>query len=503
MDPPEIQYVDREGSALAYQVVGDGDLDVVWFFEFNLHLDLMWTDPHVHYLMERGSTFARTTYFQRRGLGLSDPVDRVPTLDEQVSDLLAVMDEVGIQRATLVGMASTCAAVSVLAARAPERVTGLVLVQPLGESLLDTDRPPFGWDPEEVERFVTGWRAAAETWGSGNSTGIWDPAVDSPYNRRLMALLERCSAPPSTARTHLEWTFRLDFTQVLPSIQCPTRVLLVPDSPVPRRSARHVADLIPHGRFHLLPPAPPGASLGEAWTPVLDHVEEIATGVHRPTDADRFLAAVLFTDIVGSTEVLARIGDSKYTALLAAHEREVRDEVEQGGGRVVKVTGDGTFSTFDGPVAAVRCAHRICGGAGSLGIEVRAGVHVGPVERAGPEITGMTVHAGARIGAAAGPGEVLVSRAVRDLVAGSGLSFVDRDLHELKGVPGRWSLYALDDTILPTPLLERNHPSPNMFDRSVLRLARRAPRLLRTVATVANAAQRRTSRRRGTATNLD
>ncbi|SDC48706.1 adenylate/guanylate cyclase domain-containing protein [Rhodococcus tukisamuensis] len=491
MDSPEVQYVDREGSALAYQVMGGGDLDVVWFFELNMHLDLLWTDPQIHYLMERGSTFGRTVHFQRRGLGLSDPVDHVPTLDEQVSDVLAVMDQVGIQRATLVGVASTCAALCLLAAREPERVTGLVLIQPFAESLVDADHPPSGWDPGEVARYVEGWRAAAETWGSGNSTALWDPAVDSPYNRRLMALLERCSAPPATARANLEWIFRLDYTQVLPSVQCPARVLLVPDSPVPRAAARHVADLIPHGRFHLLPPAPPGASLGEAWTPVLDHVEEVATGAHRPADADRFLAAVLFTDIVGSTEVLAHIGDSKYASLRATHEREVRDTVERAGGRVVNVTGDGTFSTFDGPVAAVRCARQICLGAHALGIEVRAGVHTGPVERAGPEITGMTVHTGARIRADAGPGEVLVSRAVRDLVVGSGLSFTDRGERQLKGIPGSWPLYALAGTDHPTRTVPRNPPSLGMIDRAVLRTAKRAPGLLRAALSVGNARQRR------------
>ncbi|SDC48788.1 adenylate/guanylate cyclase domain-containing protein [Rhodococcus tukisamuensis] len=509
MDPPGTRYVQRDGHALAYQVVGESEQardstrrDVIWFFEVAQHLDLMWTDPHINYLLERGTTFARTTFLQRRGVGLSDPIDHVPTLEEQADDVAAVMDEVGIRHATMVGVTSTCGALCMLAARSPDRVRGLVLIQPFAESLLGTNRMPVGWDEASRARYIAGWRGAGNEWGTGASLARWDPAVDTPHNRRLMALSERCSATPATARAHFEWVFRLDYSRALPSVQCPARVLLAPASLVPRGAARHVADLIPHGRFHLLPPAPPGSSIGEAWMPVLEHVEEAATGMHRPADADRFLASLLFTDVVHSTETLALIGDVAYRDLRAAYERQVRVEVDRAGGRLVNVSGDGTFSVFDGPAAALRCAERICRSATALGIAVRAGVHTGEVEHTGLELTGMTVHVGARIGAAARPGEVLASRAVRDLVVGSGLSFVDRGLHELRGVPGRWSLYALDGEPETLPLA-RKRPTPNMIDRTVLGMARRTPRLLRTVATVANAAQRRTPRRGGTATGLD
>ncbi|MFF0818572.1 adenylate/guanylate cyclase domain-containing protein [Rhodococcus sp. NPDC003318] len=493
MDPPVTRYVERDGHALAYQVVGDGDADVVWFFEINMHLDLMWTDPQIHYLMERGNTFARTAFFQRRGVGLSDPVDHLPTLEEQADDVVAVMDTTGMSRATIVGVASAAGPVALVAAKCPERVAGLVLIQPFAERLITDDGTvPPGWDREHLERFVSGWRSAYRHWGSGESVPLWDPAVDSPFNRRVMAMLERCSATPATAQEQLENVMRIDYSEALPAIQCPARVLLVPRSPVSRGAAQRVADLIPHGTFHLLPTAPPGASLGEAWVPILEHVEEVTTGAHRPAAADRFLATVLFTDVVGSTETLARIGDLAYRELRATHERQVRAAVEAAGGRVLTVAGDGTFSVFDSAVAAVRCAHEICGQAHTLGVEVRAGVHTGEVQRSGPDLTGMTVHAGARIGAAAGAGEVLVSRAVRDLTAGSGLTFADHGTHTLKGVPGRWPLFALVDGAPRSPL-PRRRPRLSAVDRGILTVARRTPQLLRTAVRLGNARQRRSA----------
>ncbi|WP_027502739.1 adenylate/guanylate cyclase domain-containing protein [Rhodococcus sp. UNC363MFTsu5.1] len=499
MDPPGTRYVERDGHALAYQVVGEGGADVVLFLEIGLHPDLMWTDPHIHYLFERTATFSRTVYFQRHGLGLSDPVDHIPTLEQQADDVLAVMDAVGMQRATMVGIGSTCGPLVLLAARAPERVNGLLLQQPFIEGMLrDGPDIPHGWDPDALARYVEGWRKVYDNWGSGQIMSMWDPSQDSPFNRRLLALLERCSAPPATARAHLEWLLRIDCSDALPLVQCTTRVLHPAASSMPEAVSRYVTDSIPHATLHTLEAAAPGSSLGEAWIPIIDHIEEVATGVHRPVDAERYLASVLFTDIAGSTEMLARIGDGPYRDLRATHERQVRNEVELAGGRLVNVAGDGTLSVFDGPAAAVRCARIVCRQAEDLGLAVRAGVHTGEVEGIGAELTGMTVHVGARIGAAAGPGEVLVSRTVRDLVVGSGLSFVDRGTHILKGVPGRWHLYALAATDTPAEgepsSVSRKSLSLNVIDRAVLQTARRAPHVLRAAVGMANARQRRRSR---------
>ncbi|MFC4606184.1 adenylate/guanylate cyclase domain-containing protein [Rhodococcus kronopolitis] len=497
MDPPGTRYVQCEGRSLAYQVVGEGGADVVVFLEIGLHPDLMWTDPHIHYLFERAAAFGRIAYFQRLGLGLSDPIDQIPTLAQQADEVLAVMDTTGMQRATLVGVGGTCGAVAVLAARAPERVTGLVLLQPFIEGVLrEGGGMPRGWDAASRDRYVREWRAAYANWGSGQVLSAWDSSENSPFNRRIMALLERCSATPATARAYLEWLFRLDGSDALPSIQCTTRVLHPTASSMPPAVSRHVAEAIPHATLHLLPPMSPGSSLGEAWVPILDHIEQVATGATRPVNANRYLASVLFTDVVGSTEMLARIGDGPYRDLRAAHERQVRDAVERAGGRLVSVAGDGTLSVFEGPAAAVRCARTVCRQAAELGLGVRAGVHAGEVEGIGPDLTGLTVHIGARIGGVAGPGEVLVSRAVRDLAVGSGLSFVERGEPALKGVPGRWPLYALSDSEPAPTVLPRKLPRLSMIDRAVLRTAKRAPGLLRAALSLGNARQRRRTRQR-------
>ncbi|RVW08715.1 adenylate/guanylate cyclase domain-containing protein [Prescottella agglutinans] len=483
MDPPVTRYVQRAGRALAYQVVGDDGHDVVWFMEINLHLDLMWTDPHIHYLLERGSSYARTAFFQCRGLGMSDPVDHIPTIEEQADDIVAVMDELGMASATMSGVASTCAPLSLVAARSPERVAGLVLVQPFAEALVDSG-VPHGWTSTSRARFVDGWRAAFDAWGSGMSLAMWDPALDSPRNRRIMAMMERCSATPGTARAYLERSLRSDYSSMLPAIQAPTRVLLVPSGPVPENVARYVADRIPRGTFQWLPKTLRGSSLGESFTPAFDQLELAATGANRPVEADEFLATVLFTDLVGSTELLARIGDLAYRDVRAAHERQVHELVESAGGRVVNVVGDGTFSVFDGPIAAVRCADRIRAAVSGIGLMVRCGVHSGVVEHDGSDLTGMTVHIGARTCGVARAGEVLVSQAVRDLAQGSGLGFACRGVHTLRGVPGRWQLFAVgngdpDESDKPWPC--DGPPAPNLLDRMFLRVVRGTPGLARTV----------------------
>lgn len=498
MYPSGTRYVERDGHALAYQVVGEGgknSTDVVLFLEIGLHPDLMWTDPHIHYVFERAATFCRMVYFQRRGFGLSDPVDHVPTLEEQADDVLAVMNAVRIRRATLVGIGSTCGALALIAARAPDRVTGLVFQQPFVEGALREGVDlPRGWTVAARDHFVDGWRSVYDDWGAGGVIAMWDPTQDSPFNRRLMALLERCSATPATARAHLEWLFRIDYFDALASIQCPTRVLHSARSAVPLEASRQIAAAIPHGTLHVLPPSPPGTSMGEGWIPVLDHIEVVATGDRRPVDAERYLASLLFTDVAGSTETLARIGDGRYRDLRDTHERQVRNEVEQAGGRLVNVAGDGTLSVFEGPAAAVRCARRVCRLAAELGLRVRAGVHTGEIEGIGTELTGMTVHVGARIGATAGAGEVLVSRTVRDLVVGSGLAFIDRGEHDLKGVPGRWRLYALAEACDESRAVSRKPLSLTLIDRLILGTARRAPQLLRTAGRIATSHRNRRTR---------
>src|SRR5687768_10811259 len=285
MDPVPTQYIDRDGAALAYQVVGDGPADVVVHFELGQHLDLCWTDPDIHHIYERGATYARTVYFQRRGFGRSDRITYTPTVEQQASDVLAVMDAVGMRRATLVGILGSCGALALGAANAPERVKALIFVNPLAQGVQSSDEVD-GWTETEKAEFIDGYRLAFTNWGSGGLIHMWDPVQDTAYNRRLMALSERCSATPTDAKSYFEWRMHLDVRDVLKSVRVPTRVLRFPSSPIPEAAVRHVAEIMPGATYYALPPTPLGASIGEAFIPVADHIEEVATGTTHSADAD-------------------------------------------------------------------------------------------------------------------------------------------------------------------------------------------------------------------------
>lgn len=490
MDAPGARYLDRDGVLLAYQVVGTGSANVLWVGEAAQHFDLAWTDPDIHGLYERAASYSRSVYMQMRGLGLSEPISYWPTIEQQAADVLAVLDAAEMPRAVLVGSLTTCGGITFAAATAPERVEAVVLLKPMACGPLAPEACQHGWTEQTAKEYVAGWRAVMSRWGSGDTLRMWDPVLDTPYNRRLMALLERCSAKPAFAQKYLEAALTADYAAWLPAIQAPAYVLHPPTGREPEAVTRRAAELIPNAQFHVLPPTPPGASIGEAYIDIWRYVREVATGTpHRP-DADRFLGSVLFTDVVSSTELLARLGDARYRDLRDAHERQVRMRVEGHGGRLVNVTGDGTVSTFDGPTKAVRCAAEICRAAGELGLDVRAGVHTGELERTAHDVTGLSVHIGARICALAAPGEVLVSGTVRDLVAGSGLGFADRGVRELKGVPGRWPVHALVDTDAH-PVDHTLEPAARRpLDRAALRTARTAPGAMRAALRVGNAVQR-------------
>ena len=492
MDPVPTQYIDRDGAAVAYQVVGAGAVDVVFLAEIFQHLDLAWTDPDLHHDFEHAATYSRTAYFQRRGIGLSDQIAYTPTLEQQADDVLAIMDAVGMRSATLFGMVVGCSALAVVAAKAPERVDGLVLVDPVvqGPGLPGELN---GWTETERSRLITSLEHVVANWGSGGVVDL-DPVLATPFNRRLMALLERCSATPSTAKTHYEWAMALDVQDVFRAAQVPARVLHVPSYPVPEAAARYAADLLPAGTFQLLPPTPPGASLGQQLALIKEPLEEMATSGGQMRGSDRYLGTVLFTDVVASTELLERVGDKSYKQLRSDHERLVRLAVETEGGRLMTVTGDGTLSVFDGPSAAVTAAETICHEADEAGMAVRAGIHTGELERDAMNITGLTVHIGARVGAAAEPGQVLVSRTVHDLVAGSGLTFASKGEHELKGIPGRWELFAVAHAGEQPQDLPQEESMQKPMDKMVLQAARNTPGLMRAAVRLGNAIERRRSR---------
>jgi class 3 adenylate cyclase/pimeloyl-ACP methyl ester carboxylesterase len=492
VDPVPTRYVDRDGAALAYQVIGSGPNDAVCVIEINGHLDLIWTDPHCHAQIERVAKFSRTALMQRRGFGLSDPVPYVPTVEQQADDIVAVMDALGMRRATLMGMFTTSASTALVAARTPERVSNLLLIHPFATGALADTALEHGWPAVQTQGIVDTFYAMFDEWGSGGSLAVWDRGQDTGYNRRLMAMMERCSATPAAARAFCDWTVRVDYADIYKAVTVPTRILRIPLNIIPEPVVRDVAELVPHAEYVELPETVIGTALGEAWQPIFGHMLELVDANFAASDPDRFLGTVLFTDVVASTELLTRLGDSAYRELRERHERTVRLEVERHSGRLVSVTGDGTFSLFDGPSRAVQCADAICAAAESDGIGVRAGVHTGELERtAGNDVTGMTVHIGARVAASAGAGEVLVSRTVRDLTLGSGLVYDDSGVHQLKGVPGEWELYALSHAPAAPAATDADAPEPTLLDRAALRMAQRTPRLARRAVAAGNAWQRR------------
>ncbi len=493
MDPAPTQYIDRDGAALAYQVIGDGPVDIVHFYECFQHLDLQLTDPDINYNVERMARFSRTVYFQRRGFGLSDHVAYVPTIEQQADDVLAIMDAVGMRRAALVGWVGTCGPLALVAARSPDRVNSLNFMEPLVQGL-EASNHLDGWTNDERRRAVEGIHELADRWGSGGSLEILDPALDTAFNRRLMAVLERSSATPMAIRAYFDSLLRLDIQEVLVTVQAPTSVIHIPNALIPEAAIRQVAELIPRSTFRALPPTPAGSSIGQIALPATDILEEVLTGTAHSPDSDRSLGTVLFTDVVASTELLERVGDAAYRQLRVDHERSVRLAVETAGGRLMTVTGDGTFSVFDSPMKAVRCAEAICREAEVAGIAVRAGIHAGELEHEAMNVTGLTVHIGARVGAAAGAGEVMVSRTVRDLVAGSGLTFASRGEQELKGVSGTWELFAVAHADEQPGDLPHENSMQTPMDKLALQAARRTPALTRAALRLGNAIERRRAR---------
>jgi class 3 adenylate cyclase/pimeloyl-ACP methyl ester carboxylesterase len=493
MNPPETRYIDRDGSALAYQIVGDGPGEFLSCQDIVQHLDLMWTDPDFHSNMERVARHAKAVLVQRRGFGLSSSIDYVPTLEQQADDLLAVMDDAGLRRPVVMGFWETCGAAALLAARNPDRVGGLILFGAFA-GMIDADELPAGVTQEEIEHARSVLDSVAADYGTGKGLDVWDAGLINPTNTRLMALLERVSATPAEAAAMLHWLRTTDFSDVYAAVRVPTRVMAQGSGITPTAITKRVAELIPGATLHLFPGAEPGMSPGEAFIPPLQNALEMITGEPQSIAKERWLGAVLFTDLVGSTDLLAAVGDTQYQAIRARHERAVRVAVSEGGGRLVNTSGDGTLSVFEGPSDAVLAAERISREAEAEGVRVRAGVHAGEIQRDQQNVTGMTVHLGARVMAAAGPGEVYVSRTVRDLVAGSGLTLESRGEYELKGIPGAWELFAVTHAGDQAGTVAAGDSLETAVDRLAVRGAQRTPALSRALVRAAVALERRRSR---------
>jgi class 3 adenylate cyclase len=426
------RYAHSGDASIAYQVVGDGPIDLVVVNGPASHLEIAWEEPSTARAFTRLASFSRLVLFDRRGTGLSDPVIEPPTLEQQMDDLRAVLDHIGIERTALFG-ASDLGLCALYAATHPGSVTALVLssVAPRGSATIT---------PEVRERFL---EAVEDHWGDGTLMPLWAPSqVGNRAFEDWWARMQRSAVSPSVARQLIDMISQIDLRAVLPTIRVPTLVTHHSDDRYVRvELGREVASLIPGARFIEYPGTDTYGWLDDA---ALDDGEEFLTGSRGSGEADRVLATVLFTDIVGSTAHASRLGDGRWRSLLDEHNDLVRGRLTQWRGTEVKTIGDGFLATFDGPARAVRCAAEIVDHAESLGLSVRTGVHTGECERVGDDVAGIAVHIGARVMATAQGGEVLASSTVKDLVVGSGLRFADRGRHALKGVPDEWRLYALE-----------------------------------------------------------
>jgi class 3 adenylate cyclase len=438
---PRTQYARSGKVNIAYQVVGEGLLDLVFVPGWVSHLELAWDDPERASFLRRLASFSRLIIFDKRGTGLSDrvPDDQLPTLEERMDDLRAVMDAVGSQRAALFGFSEGGSMSMLFAATYPERTAALVTFHCFAKRVWSSDYP---WAPTPEAR-AKEYELVEREWGNLMDLSHYLPSKmnDAEFVRR-QATYFRHSASPSAAVALLRMNTQIDVRAVLPAISAPTLVMhRTGDCDVNIEEGRWLAARIPGARFAEFSGDDHMPWIGDQDS-ILDEVEEFLTGVRPIHDIDRVLATVLFTDIVGSTEHLARVGDKAWREMLDRHHAIARREFASFRGREINTAGDGFFATFDGPARGVRCAIGIQDAARRLGIAVRAGLHTGEVELHGDDVAGMAVHIGARVAALADAGETLVSSTLKDLVSGSGLRFQDRGTRVLKGIPGEWRLYA-------------------------------------------------------------
>lgn len=437
--PPQTRYARSGEVGIAYQEYGEGEMDLVLAFPFLSHLDLMWENPLLARFLRRLGAFARVLVFDRRGVGLSDPVGGAPTLEERMDDVRAVMDAAGSERAALLGMSEGATMCMLFAATYPERTSALVLWGAMARS---TAAPDYPWAPEREAVIEAQRELIAPTWGQGATIEIFSPSMAAePLAREFQARFERQAASPMRVRQLLEMFLDTDVREALPLIQAPTMVLhRRQDRAVSYHAARWLAEQIDGSEYVELEGEDHFPWVGDSDA-ALAPIEEFLTGVRPGPAPERVLATVLFTDIVDSTRLATELGDRRWRELLEDHQRLVRERLREFEGREVKTTGDGFLAVFDGPTRAAACARAIADEMPSLGLEVRAGLHTGEVELMGDDVGGIAVHVAARIAALAGPREVLASRTVRDLAVGSGVVFDPAGRHVLKGVPDEWEVY--------------------------------------------------------------
>ena len=441
---PKTQYTKTpDGTHIAYQVVGTGSIDLVYVPSWVSHIEWAWEDPTYAHFLRRLGSFSRLIWFDKRGTGLSDRATTLPILDQQMDDVTAVLDAVGSERAALFGHGDGGVLCTMQAASHPERVSALI-VAACAPRFVWADDYPWGMTPE-LMAFFEG--VIEEAWGEFDQSeyiSILAPStVDDSRFRAWFDTLTKLGASPSAALELLRIFALGDIRAVLPTVSVPTLVLQRTGDPlIEAAHGRYFADHVPGARYVEIPGRDYLINVGEVDR-MADEIQDFLTGVRGGSPAERILSTVMFTDIVGSTDRAVSLGDTKWRELLDAHDALIRRQLDRFRGQEVKTLGDGFMATFDGPARAIQCAASICSGVRGLGMEIRTGIHTGEVEVRGDDIGGIAVHLAKRIESLAAPGEVLVSRTVVDLVAGSVIEFEDRGEQELKGVRGSWRLYAV------------------------------------------------------------
>lgn len=448
MEIPETRYARSGDLNIAYQVSGDGPIDLVFVPGYVTHLELHWSIPSFTPFLEHLSSFARLIRFDKRGTGMSDGVSGAPTLEARMDDVRAVMDAVGSERAAFYGLSEGAAMSILFAATYPERVAALAVRSAFPRRMWAPDYP-WGRTEADYEREVAD---ALEVFGSRERAlaAIRRLGIFTDEEAGLFLQMMRFGTSPGALQALHRMNKEIDIRHVLPSVRVPTLILHgLEDTVVPIEVARYLAAQIPTSRIvelpgigHLALGGPTADPIGQEIQQFLEEVR--AAGGWEQTEPDRVLATVLFTDIVGSTTRAAELGDRAWRGLLEEHHRLIRRELVRFRGSELDVAGDGFFARFDGPARAVRCACAITEGMREIGLELRAGLHTGECELMDGKVGGIAVHIGARVAKEAQPGQVLVSSTVKDLVAGSGLRFLEQGTATLKGVPDEWRLYAVD-----------------------------------------------------------
>jgi pimeloyl-ACP methyl ester carboxylesterase len=437
MEPIRTRYAKNGDINVAYQVFGEGNVDLVMVPGFISHIENYWDEPNLARWLRKVGSFARVILFDKQGTGLSDRSSKVPGMDERMDDVRAVMDEVGVDQAALFGISEGGSLATLFAASHPERSKALILYGAFAQFK--------SWFPTQ-EALEGLFQYIDSAWGSGESMPMFTPSMtEDPAFKEWWGKFERLGASPGAAKKIMRLNSQIDITDILPSVKVPTLVIhRADDVTVNVQGGRLLAARIPNAKYVELPGVDHLPMVGENSDRILDEMAQFLTGELRPIETESVLATVLFTDIVNSTKLAAELGNRQWRDLLERHHSLVRGELNRFRGQEIDTAGDGFFATFDGPARGIRCACAIRDAVLSIGITIRAGLHTGECEVLGDKVSGLAVHIGARVMNKADSGEVVVSGTVKDLVAGSGLRFNDCGKHVLKGIPGEWRLFLVE-----------------------------------------------------------